>query len=144
MFDEDIGKDFGLRTELLSVPESIVRVAFNEALIGKHCAGVDVDTNEGSVAGCTECEGGAGIIAQNVKADGQFDCGTNGAAGASHRSDRFGSDACFRERNIAEVFDEEGMDTAPSVGMCVGDGSGDYFFQVALPARRAREGAQVN
>ena len=36
------------------------------------------------------------------------------------------------------------MTTAAFVGVGVSNGSGDYFFQVALPARRAGEGAQVN
>jgi hypothetical protein len=105
---------------------------------------VDVDTDEGSIAGGAKSERSAGIVAQDIKADGQFDCSANGAAGGSHCSDRLGSDACFRERNIAEVFDEEGMGTPAFVGAGVGNGSGDDFFQVALPARGAGEGLEVD
>jgi hypothetical protein len=144
MFDQDIGKDFGLRTELLPVAESVVGIAFDETLVGEHCAGVDVYADEGSVAGGTKSERSAGIVAQDVEADGQFDCCANGATGGGHRGDGFGSDVCPGERNIAEIFDEQGMCAAAFVGAGVGNGSGDYFFQLALPARRAGEGLEVD
>jgi hypothetical protein len=36
------------------------------------------------------------------------------------------------------------MSAAAFVGLCVGDGRCDYFFQVTSPARRARERLEVN
>jgi hypothetical protein len=36
------------------------------------------------------------------------------------------------------------VSAAAFVGLCVGDGSGDYFFQLPQPARRAGEWVEVN
>lgn len=141
---EDIGKDFDLRTELAPAAKGVVGIAFNEPLIGEHCAGVNVDADETSVACGTKGERCARIVAEDVEADGQFDCGANGATGGSHSSDSFGSDVCFGEWNVTEVFDEKRVSAAAFVGLGVGDCSSDYFFQVALPARRAGERLDVN
>src|SRR5260370_34751542 len=102
-------------------------MAFDETLIGEHCAGVDIDADEGSVAGGTKSERSSSIVAQDVEADGQFDCGANGAASGGHRGDGFRSDVRLSVRNIAEIFDEEAMSTAPFVGAGVSNPRGDYF-----------------
>jgi hypothetical protein len=144
VFDKDIGKDFSLRTKLLAVPQGVVGIAFDEALIGEHCASVNVDADETSIASDTKGESRPGIVAEDVEADREFDCGANGAANGGHGGDGFGSDVCFGERNIAEVFDEERVSAAAYVGLGVGNGGSDYFFPVASPARRAGEGMEVD
>jgi hypothetical protein len=113
-------------------------------LIGEHRAGVDVNADEASVAPGTKRKRGTGVVAQNVEADREFDCSANGAAGGGHCRDSFGSDVCFGERDIAEVFNEEGVSAAAFVCAGIGNGSGDYFFKVALPARRAGERTEVD
>jgi hypothetical protein len=144
VFDKDVGKDLSFWTKPLAVAEGIVGITFDKALIGKHCAGVHIDADEASVAGGTKGESSTGVVAKDVEANGQFHCGANGAAGGSHGSHRFGSDICFCERNIAKIFDEERMSAAAFIGVGVGDGSRDYFFQVTLPARRAGERLEVD
>ena len=92
MFDEDVGKDTRLGANLLSITECIVGGSFYQALIGEHCAGVDVDANERSITSGTKCKRSAGVIAEDVEADRKFDCSADGAAGGSHGRDSFGSD----------------------------------------------------
>jgi hypothetical protein len=73
-----------------------------------------------SQAAQREC--GAGIIAQNVEADGQVDCGANGSARGGHGSDGFGANICFCKRDVAEVFDKNRMTASGLV--CPGIGNG--------------------
>jgi hypothetical protein len=144
VLDQEIGKDLSLRTELPPAAEGVVGIAFDEALIGNHSTGVNVDADEASVAGGTKSDGGAGIVAEDVEANGQFDFGANGATGGSRGGDSFGSDVCFSERNVTEIFDENRVSAAAFVGLGISDGSRDYLFQVTLPAWRAGERSEVD
>jgi hypothetical protein len=144
VLNQDIGKDLSLRTELPPAAEGVVGIAFDEALIREHGTSVDIDADETTVARRAKGECSAGIVAQNVEANRQLDCGANGPTGGSHGGDGFGSDICFGERNVSEVFDEKRVSAAPFVGLGVGDGNRDYFFQVALPARRAGQRLKVD
>ena len=144
MLNEDIRKDFDLRTESLPAAEGVVGVAFDQALIGQHGASVDIDADETTVACRAKGECSAGIVAEDIEADGQIYCGANGATRGGHGGHGLGSDVCFRERNVTEIFDEERVSTSAFVGVGVSNGSGDYSFQVALPARRAGEGMEVD
>ena len=69
MFDKDVSKDLSLGTELLPIPQGLVGVTFDDALIGEHCAGVDVDADETSIARGAKSEGSASIVAQYVETD---------------------------------------------------------------------------
>jgi hypothetical protein len=144
VFDEDISKDFGLRTQLLSIPQCVVCIPFDETLIGEHRATVHVDADEGPLAGGTKRECSPCIVAEDVEADWKFDGSADGASGGSHGGNSFGADVCFGERDIAEIFDEERMGAAPFICAGVGYRSGNYSFQVAFPARRTGEGTEVD
>ena len=85
-----------------------------------------------------------GIVAEDIEANRQFHCGANGATRGSHGSHRFGSDICFGEWNVTKVFDEKRVCATAFIRVGIGDGSGDYFFQVTLPARRAGERLEVD
>jgi hypothetical protein len=144
MFDKDIGKDLSLRTELPPVAQSVMGITFDEALIGKHCARVNVNAKEASVAGGTKGESSVGVVAEDVEADWKFHCSANCAASGCHGGYGFGSDVCFCERNVAEVFDEKPVNAAAFVGPGIGNRGSDYFFEIALPARRAGERLEVD
>jgi hypothetical protein len=144
MFHEDVRKDLSLGTELMAVSECVVGIAFDQTLVGEHCAGVNVDADEASAARGTKRQRSAGVVAKDVEADGQLDRGANGTAGGSHRGDGFVSDVCFGKRNVTEVFDEKRVSTSAFVAVGISNGGGDYLFQVTLPARRAREGMEVD
>jgi hypothetical protein len=144
VFDKDVCKDLGLRTELLPISKSVMGVPFDDTLIGEHCAGVDVDTNKASIAGGTKGKRGTSIVAEDVEANGKFSRGANRAAGDSHRRDGFGSDVSFGKGNVAEIFNEEGVSTAAFVGASIRDSSRDYFLQAALPSRRTGEWTEVD
>jgi hypothetical protein len=141
---ENVCKDIGLRTELAPAAKCVVRIAFDEALIREHCAGVNVDPDEAAVACRTKSERCARIVAKDIEANRQFDCRANGAAGGGHGGNGFGSNVCPGERNVTEVLDKNRVSAAAFVGLCVGDGRCDYFFQVPQPARGAGKRAEVD
>ena len=87
---------------------------------------------------------GAGIVAQDVETDRQFDCPAHFAPGNSHCRDRFGTNAAFREWNIAEVFDEKRAGPAAGVSLRVSDGGVDNRIQTTIPLRRPGQRAEVD
>ena len=64
----------------------------DDALIGDHRAGVDVDSDKTSPNSRTEREGRARIIAQNIESNGQSSSFPHGTVRYSHGRNSFGPD----------------------------------------------------
>ena len=117
MLDVDIRKDLRCGTNAPAIAQGVVGIAFDQALVGQHRAGVHVDANKGPVANGAQRQRGAGVVAQDVEADGKFDRIADRATGGGHGGDGLGGDAAPGERHVAEVLDEEGVRAAALVSM---------------------------
>ena len=144
VLDVDIGEDLRLRTNALPIAQGVIGVAFDQPLVGQHRAGVDVDADERAAADGAQRQRGAGVVAQDVEADGEVHGLADGAAGGGHGGDGLGGDAALGEGHIAEVLDEEGVGAAALVGAGVVHGELDHGFHIAPPARRAGQGLEVD
>ena len=75
-----IGKNGHGRANPFTVSHGFVRVALDDALIGEHRAGMDVDADEAAAARRAQCQRGAGIVAENIESYRQIGCGPYRAA----------------------------------------------------------------
>ena len=139
VFHVDIRKNQDFRTNLATQAQGFESVTLNDALVSEHGPGVDIDTDERTVAGGAKAKGGAGVVAQDVETDGEFHGLADGASGSGHRRNRLRPNRTFGERDVAEVFDKEGLGAAASVGAGVIDREADEGIQVSAPSRRTGE-----
>ena len=119
-------------------------ISVDQPLVGEHRAAVDIHADETAAARGAQGKGGAGVIAQDVKADGQGDGLADGATNRGHGGDGFGADGGFGERDVAEVLDEDRVCAALLVGAGIGDGGFDEGRELAAPARCAGQRGEVN
>ena len=121
--------------EARSFAERVVGVAFDDALVREHRAAVDVDAEKIATTSSAQGERGAGVVAEDVVADGQFHRRAHGATGGGHRGESFGRDAGFGERHVAEIFNDEAVRAAAFVGDGIGDSGANNFRHRCAMAR---------
>ena len=144
VFDVNVGEDFHVGAQALSFAQGFMSFALNQSLVGQHGSAVHVDPDEGAFAGRAKSERGAGVVAQDVEAEGDFDRLSQGVSGAGHGGDRLGPHGAFGEGRVAEVLDDDGVRSALLVGLCVGEGRVDERLHVARPSRGAGKRLEVN
>ena len=72
MLHMNIGKDSRAGADAVAIADGVECVAFNQALVREHRAGVDINADEITAAGSAEGERSLGVIAQDIEPEGNF------------------------------------------------------------------------
>ena len=144
MLGLDIGKDANVHAQEPAVTERLVGRRLQQPLVRHHGTHVHVDPDEPGAGGGGHGERGERVALQHVHADRQ-------RHGPAHFVDRHrhgghgrGIDPARRERHVAVVFHEQGVDAALGQGPRIVERGLNDAIHVAVPARASGERVEVH
>ena len=135
-----------LRAHRSAFAQGGVGITLDDALVGNECAGQDVRAHEDGTRDHCDRDGGAGVRAQDVDANGERRRNrvSHGSRRHGHRGDRHRFHAAWRERGIAEVLDDDAVDARFGQDTSVLAGPINDRRYAAAPPWRPGQGCQVN
>src|ERR1043166_3447860 len=140
----DVGEDFRAWTNCLFVSKRVEGVAFDEALVRKHCAGMDINANEAAATCGAEPQGRACIVTEDIEPERQLNGSLDCAPRRGHCSNCGGTNSSFCEWHVAKILNDERVSATALVGARIVDGELDNFLQIAAPTRRAGKRTEMD
>lgn len=112
MFHMDIGEHFHMGVEPLPIHQDFTSFAGDDPLIRDHRSDPNVDPNERSSGGGRNRHGRAGVVAQDIDAEGcRWTRTFDGVDDVRHGGDGPRVYVVALERGVSKVFDEDGIHT---------------------------------
>jgi hypothetical protein len=139
-----VGEDRHVDAEQPAVAQGVVGLRLDDALVGGHRAHVHVHPHEAGAGGGGDREGGAHVVLQHVDPDRQRDRAADLGDRHRHPGHARRVHPARGERHVAVILHHDRVGSALGEGARVVERGAQHRGHVAVPARTARERAQVD